>query len=165
MSMLAWSGMAGQQSFPTIRGTTLADKTISIPQSNGKFSVIAIAFHKDAENSLKNWLNPLYDSFIKKESGDPFDMSEWMDVNFIFIPMIQGFRRVAEEFKKNTDEQFWPYIMDTEKTDVSQLQQSLGVKENREPYFYVVDKNGKVVTSVHGAFSPDKLSKLEDAVE
>ena len=154
-----------QQQFPPVKGTTLDEKQLQIPQNNGKFSIVAIAFHRDAEGSLKNWLNPLYDSFIKKEEGNNFDLAEYYDVNFIFIPLIQGFRKVADEFKQNTDREFWPYILDTEKTDVKELQKQLGVTDNKHPHFYVLDKEGKIVTSVSGAFSKEKLAKLEDAAE
>jgi hypothetical protein len=153
------------QQFPVIKGTTLDEKQLELPIHNGKFTIVAIAFHKDAEGSLKNWLNPLYDNFIKKEEGGAFDMAEYFDVNFVFIPLIQGFRKVADEFKKNTDPVFWPYILDTEKTDVKNLQKQLAVTDNTHPYFYVLDKDGKIVTSVNGAFSNEKLSKLEDATE
>jgi hypothetical protein len=92
-------------------------------------------------------------------------MAEIYDVNFVFIPMIAGFRKVAEDFKKGTDKQFWSYIMDTEKTDVKQLQETLQVSDNKIPYFFVLDKEGRVVETQSGKFSAAKLEKLEAAVE
>ncbi len=155
----------GQIYFPEIKGTTLEGKKLRIPTNNNKYSVIAIAFHRDAEEALKRWLQPLYDSFIKKDGGDPFDLSEFYDVNFTFIPMIEGFKRVAEEFRKNTDAFFWPYVLDTEKADIKSLQNELGIDDPQIPYFFVLDKRGMVVAKVQGNFSEEKLSKLEDAVE
>jgi hypothetical protein len=154
------------QQFPAVRGTLLDGTHATLPAKNGKYSLIAIAFHRDAEDALKKWLQPLYDNFIQKgEAGDPFDMAEFHDVNFVFIPMIQGFRKVAEEFKANTDEHYWPYILDTEKTDIRSLQQQLGVKDHKQPHFYVVDPGGNVVAETQGMFSEQKLEKLEDAIE
>jgi hypothetical protein len=158
------SGVA-QQKFPSIKGTTLDEKHLQIPINNGKTTIVAIAFHRDAEGLLKAWLNPLYDSFIKKEEGGNFDLAEYFDVNFVFIPLIQGFRKVADEFKQNTDPAFWPYILDTEKTDVKELQKQLGVTDNKHPYFYVVDSENKVTAFVSGSFSNQKLKILEDAAE
>jgi hypothetical protein len=153
--------------FPAVKGSNLEDKAINVPAKNGKYSVIAIAFHRDAEDQLKKWLNPLYDSFIKteKKSSQEFDMAEMYDVNFVFIPMISGFRKVADEFKSKTDKHFWAYILDTEKTDVQAVRESLGISDKKEPYFFVLDKSGKVVQVQSGSFSPAKLEKLEDAVE
>lgn len=155
---------SGAQSFPSIKGTLLDGNQLDLPQKNEKYSVIAIAFHRDAEESLKYWLQPLYDNFIKKESGDPFDLAEFYDVNFVFIPMIQGFKKVADEFKANTDSYYWPYILDTEKTDIKTLQKSLGVTDTKQPHFYVVDPNGQVVAETQGGFTQTKLKKLEDAI-
>jgi hypothetical protein len=55
--------------------------------------------------------------------------------------------------------------MDTEKTDIKELQKQLGVTDNKIPYFYVLDKAGKIVAAQNGDFSEDKMDKLEEAVE
>lgn len=153
--------------FPTIKGTGLDDKAITVPFKNGKFTVLAIAFSRSAEDDLKKWLNPLFDAFIKaeKESSTGFDLAEVYDVNFVFIPVIAGFKRVADDFKQGTDKRFWGYVMDTEKTDVKALQKALRVEDNGIPYFYVLDAEGKIVESESGKFSNAKLDKLEDAID
>ncbi len=154
--------------FPIVKGMSLSDKSMTVPAKNEKYSVIAIAYHRNAEDDLKKWLNPLFDSFIKvegSESNSGFDMADIYDVNFVFIPMIAGFRRVADEFKKGTDKQFWQYIMDTEKTDVATLKETLNVQDDKIPYFYVLDGSGKVVEVQSGKFTQEKLEKLEEAVE
>jgi hypothetical protein len=163
---LGLSGQVGTK-FPGLKGTNLDEKSVSVPQKNGKYSVVAIAFHRDAEDALKKWLNPLYDVFIKteKKNAQDFDLADIYDVNFIFIPLISGFRRVADDFKKKTDQAYWAYILDTEKTDIGALQEALGIKNNKIPYFYVLDKEGKIVASESGSYSVAKLDKLEDAVE
>lgn len=151
--------------FPFMDGILLNSKTISLPLKNNKYTVVAIAYHRGAEDELKKWLNPLYNLFIvKKESGSNFDMAEVYDVNFVFIPMISGFKKIAEDFKAGTDKEFWPYIMDTEKTDIKELQKQLGVSDNKIPYFYVLDKSGKIVAAQSGNFSEEKLDALEEAV-
>src|SRR4051812_34627972 len=152
--------------FPGVKGTALDEKAVSIPIKNGKYSVIAIAFHRGAEDDLKKWLNPLFESFIKTEdTKGGFDMAEINDVNFAFIPLIAGFKRIADDFKANTDKEFWPYIIDTEKTDVKTLQQKLGLEDNKIPYFFVLDPEGKVVAMESGKYSASKLEKLESAVQ
>lgn len=158
-------GLFGQKgkSFPTINGITLDEKQITIPLKNGKETIVAIAFHRGAEEELKKWLNPLYYTFIKKSKGsNKLDMAEIYDVNFVFIPMISGFKKVAEDFKKGTDKEFWPYIMDTEKTDIKALQKELGVDDNKIPYFFVLDKNGKIIEVQSGKFKEEKVEKLEE---
>lgn len=152
--------------FPTIHGVMLSNKNYTVPEKNGKYTVLGIVFHRSAEDELKKWLNPLYYTFIKKpEKKGKFDIAEIYDVNFVFIPMISGFKKLAEDFKKSTDEQFWDYIMDTEKTDVKKLQKDLGITDNKIPYFFVLDKNGKIIEMVSGNYNEDKVEILEDALE
>ena len=148
-----------------MNGISLNDKLISMPLKNGKYSVIAIAYHKQAEEDLKNWLNPLYNLFMKKEKGSSnYDMAEIYDVNFIFIPMISGFKKIAQDFKRGTDKEFWPYIMDTEKTDIKEIQKQLHVEDNKIPYFYVLDKTSKIIAVESGKFTEEKIDRLEEAV-
>jgi len=151
--------------FPIMEGSLLNDKAIKLPLNNNKYTVIAVAYHRGAEEALKKWLNPLYNLFIVKEKGTSnFDMAEVYDVNFVFIPMISGFKKVREDFKAGTDKEFWPYIMDTEKTDVKWLQKELLATDNRIPFFYIVDKAGKIVAVQSGEFTEDKMEALEEAV-
>ncbi|MDX2172487.1 MAG: hypothetical protein SFY56_05160 [Bacteroidota bacterium] len=152
--------------FPTIDGVSLTDKNMRLPLKNGKQTIVAIAFHKGAEDELKKWLNPLYYTFIKKPKGSTnIDMSEIYDVNFVFIPMISGFKKIKEDFKTSTDKEFWGYIMDTEKTDIKAQQKLLEITDNKIPYFFVLDKDGKILEVQSGDFKEAKVDKLEDAVE
>lgn len=152
--------------FPSVSGHTLDDTRLIVPQLNEKYSIVAIAFNRDAEDLLKQWLNPLYGAFIKKEKGESqFDMAELFDVNFVFIPLISGFKKIEADFKANTDKGFWPYIMDTEKTDIKNVQKALGIENTKIPYFYVLDKLGKIVAIQSGKYNEAKLDALEEAIE
>jgi hypothetical protein len=152
--------------FPNLGGTSLDGKKVNIPSKNGKYSIVAIAYHRDAGDQLKEWLNPVYNTFIKtEESPGTFDMAYLYDVNFVFIPLINGFKKIIQEFKKGTDEQFWQYIIDTDAADVSQVQAQLGVKDTKIPYFYVLDKEGRIVECTSGKYSDAKMEKIEDALD
>lgn len=153
----------GQQ-FPAIAGETLDGKKISLPVKNDKFSVIGIAYNRAAEKELKQWLNPLYDTFIQKNNEGAFDIAAIYDVNFVFIPMISGFKAAAADFKKGTDKEFWPYIMDAS-TDIRTIKEYFKIEDDKQPYFYIVDKNGKIVETASGKFTEDKMDKLEEAVD
>ncbi len=154
------------QAFPIINGKSLTDKSMTLPIKNGKTSIVAIAFHRGAEEDLKKWLNPLYYTFIKKPKGQTnFDMADIYDVNFVFVPMISGFKKIADDFKSSTDKEFWPYIMDTEKSDIKGIQKQLAISDNKIPYFFVVDKDGKILEVQSGAYKETKVEKLEEACE
>lgn len=153
--------------FPQIYGQTLADKYIELPIKNGKKTVVGIAYSRAAEDDLKKWLNPLYNTFMVKEGGGTknFDVAEIYDVNFVFIPVIAGLKNVIADFKASTDKEFWPYIMDTQKTDIKKLKETLKAKDEKIPYFYVLEDSGKIIEMVSGAFKEDKMDKLEAAAE
>jgi hypothetical protein len=165
LAMNITNAQKGQQ-FPAVNGTCLNDKAMSLPFKNGKETIVAIAFHRGAEDELKKWLNPLYYTFIKKsdKKESKFDMAEVYDVNFVFVPMISGFKKIANDFKEGTQKEFWPYILDTEKTDVKGMQKQLGLKDNKIPNFFVLDKNGKILEMESGDYSEAKVDALEEAV-
>jgi hypothetical protein len=164
LSTLAINAQKGE-TFPSIDGKYLNDKTASLPIKNGKQTIVAIAFHRGAEEELKKWLNPLYFTFVKKPKGaQKMDVSEAYDVNFVFVPMISGFKKISDEFKAGTDKEFWPYILDTEKTDIKAVQKQLGIKDNKIPHVFVIDKNGKILGTQSGDYSEAKVDALEEAM-
>jgi hypothetical protein len=152
------------KTFPTVIGISLTEQSMSLPIKNGKYSIVAIAFNKAAEDELKRWLNPLYDVFMNKDKGKN-SMSTVHDVNFFFVPLIGGLKMVSNKFKETTDKAFWPYIMDTDKWDIKVQQKSLDIEDGKVPYFFVLDKDGKIIEMQSGKFSDDKVDVLEEAVE
>lgn len=169
LGLAAWlysSILFSQNQFPAINGINLNEQKISLPPGNGKFTIVAIAYSRDAESDLKKWLKPLYETFIEKsQASGGLGSADIYDINFYFIPLISGFKKAAEEFKSGTDKAYWPYIVDTEKTDIKELQKQLEVKDKSLPYFYVINKEGKIVLTVSGNYQEAKLNKLEEAVE
>jgi hypothetical protein len=150
------------KTFPTVIGVSLTEKSMSLPLKNGKLSIVAIAFNKAAEDELKKWLNPLYDTFMNKDKGK-MSMSDAHDVNFYFVPIIGGIKMVFNKFKETTDKAFWPYIMDTDKWDIKVQAKALGIEDTKVPYVFVLDKEGKVLEVQSGNYSEDKSDKLEEA--
>ncbi len=160
-------GLSAQknQIFPRFEGITLDDKAMVIPAKNGKFTIVGMVFKRSAEKELKKWLNPLYNAFMVKGDGKSnFDVAAIYDVNFYFVPLISGLKKAKEDFKNGTDKEFWKYIVDSE-TPIKQMENNLKITNLEDPYFYVLDKDGKIVEWVSGDFSEAKMSKLEDAVE
>src|ERR1041384_5925809 len=73
--------------FPVLKGETLDDKTISIPNdTKGKSTILCLAYSKDAEEDLKTWYEPTYNKFIAKTEL----MSDAYDINLYFVPMFTG---------------------------------------------------------------------------
>ncbi|MCA0431311.1 MAG: hypothetical protein LCH32_12500 [Bacteroidetes bacterium] len=159
LSIVAQNG----KTFPTIIGETLDGKAISLPIKNNKKTIVAWVFSRSAEDELKKWLNPLYSTFMDKPKGKPAFGQTVYDVNFIFIPLIGGLKKVREDFKATTDKGFWSYIMDTDKFDMKLQADLLGIKDKSIPYIMVLDKNGKIIDTQSGNYSEDKEEKIEEA--
>ena len=164
--LLAFSALNAQKGkmFPPIEGVDLNGKTIKIPIPNGKETVVAMVFQRSAEDDQKKWLNPLHSTFGPQEKkSSQFDMTNSYDVNFVYIPVIGGIKKIKSEYMENTDKGFWPYIMDTDKTDMKLLAKNMGIDNRDQPYIFVLDKNGKILEVQSGKFSEDKMDKIEEA--
>ena len=55
--------------------------------------------------------------------------------------------------------------MDTEKTDMKDVELILEVKDRKIPYVFVLDKNGVVVDVQTGDYSEAKIDAMEEAIE
>jgi hypothetical protein len=152
--------------FPKIEGVTLDNKEHQLPITNGKISIVAIAFNKDAEDELKKWLNPLYNTFmVESKATKGMDLSTNYDVNFFFVPLIAGLKVIFEKFQATTDKGFWPYVLDTRKSDIKSVATLLGVTDRKIPYIFILDKSGKVLDFQTGEYSEDKIEAMEEVIE
>lgn len=150
--------------FPAISGEILQnDKTIVIPDdTKGKFTLIGMAYSKGAEKDLETWLQPAYDKFIAKTGM--WDAA--MDVNLYFIPMFTGVNQATagparKKIKEKTDKVLLPHIL-FYVGDLDKYKAELDFEKRDTPYFFVIDKTGKIVHSVSGAFTEKKMEEIED---
>ena len=152
--------------FPLLVGHTLEGSSISLPDKAAKkFTIIGICFKRTAEDALKTWINPMYETFVAKADESNFgDIANYYDVNYYFIPLISGFKKAANDFKSNTQKELWKNIIDCD-TDIKLLKEQLKPTDDSAPYFFVLDLKGKIVEVVSGKFTEDKMEKLQDAMD
>ena len=107
----------------------------------------------------------MYETFVAKANGtDYFDVANYYDVNYYFIPLISGFKKAASDFKAATQKDLWKNVIDCD-TDIAVLKAQLKPGSEDLPYFYVIDTNGKIVEVVSGKFTEDKMDKLQEAID
>ena len=152
--------------FPTLAGHTLEGTAITLPEQPAKkFSIIGICFKRTAEENLKTWITPMYETFVAKANGtDYFDVANYYDVNYFFIPLISGFKKAANDFKASTQKELWKNVIDCD-TDIKLLKEQLKPSDDNQPYFFVLDLNGKIIEVVSGKFSEAKMDKLQEAID
>lgn len=152
--------------FPTLAGHTLEGSEIILPEKSAKkFTIIGICFKRTAEDALKTWITPMYETFVAKAKGtDYFDVANYYDVNYFFIPLISGFKKAANDFKASTQKDLWKNVIDCD-TDIKLLKEQLKPSDDNAPYFFVLDLQGKIVEMVSGKYTEDKMDKLQEAID
>lgn len=152
--------------FPNLVGHNLEGGDVALPEKSAKkFTIIGICFKRTAEDALKTWINPMYETFVAKAKGtDYFDAANYYDVNYFFIPLISGFKKAANDFKANTEKELWKNVIDCD-TDIKLLKEQLKPSDDNAPYFFVLDLQGKIVEVVSGKFTEDKMDKLQEAID
>ena len=150
--------------FPTISGETMNDKVVKIPEDiKGKYSIIGLAYSRGAEDDLKTWLNPAYNTFINPNRAFSYD------INLYFVPIFTGTTQsltsaAKKKVNAETDKEIQPHILFSEEK-IRTLKKELAIEDKDIPYFFVLDKEGKIVFSTSGRFSAKKMEEIEDKLE
>jgi hypothetical protein len=154
--------------FVALDGETFSGKAISIPKdTKGKISLIGICFSKKAEEDLKTWLNPVYNLLIvKKDTNDFFSAAVNYDVPFYFVPMLNKVNQLLEKsskekIKEGTDKEFWPHLV-FYSGETKNFKETFDIQDKDIPYFFVLDKSGKVLHVESGKYNDKKMDKIEE---
>lgn len=154
--------------FPGMEAETVEDKKVNLPTDvKGKYTLLGLAYSKKSEDELNSWFGPVYNKFIKKATGLMAGMG--YDVNVYFVPMFTGVNAAAtgtakKKALKNIDPQLLPYIL-FYKGELKTYKEALDFEKRDIPYFFVLDKEGKIVYATSGGFTEDKLGEVEDSIE
>lgn len=155
--------------FPDMTAETVEDKKVELPQSvNGKYTLLGLAYSKKSEDELNTWFQPIFEKFIQKSSGSVFDGFNY-DVNVYFVPMFTGINAAAtgtakKKAIKNVDPKLLPYIL-FYKGELKTYKEALDFEKKDIPYFFVLDKEGKIVYATSGKFSKAKMDEIEEVLE
>lgn len=156
------------KTFPDMVAETVEDKTVSLPADvSGKYTLLGLAYSKKSEDELNGWFQPVFEKFIQKNKG-LFEGFGY-DVNVYFVPMFTGVNAAAtgtakRKAIKNIDPQLLPYIL-FYKGELKPYKEALDFEKKDTPYFFVLDKQGKIVYATSGKYSKAKLDEVEDVLE
>ena len=152
--------------FPDLSGENLNRQNVTLPKDcRGKKTILCMASSKKAEEDLITWQQPMYDKFIAKVGM--FD-SEY-DVNLYFIPMFTGinqpaYERAIKKLREDHQQPLYDYVL-LFKGEMKIYESALKMTDDSKPYFFVLDKNGKVLLSTSGNFSEKKMEEIESSLE
>jgi hypothetical protein len=156
--------------FPELSAVTVKDELITIPgETQGKFTLIGMAYSKKSEGDLNSWFSPIYQKFIYKPAKPGLFDSFRYDVNVYFIPMFTGIKAAAQgvakkKALKNIDERLFPHIL-FYKGELKKYKEALDFEKKDTPYFFVLDKMGKIIYATSGAFTESKLDEIEEKID
>lgn len=163
---LSVAPVAKDQLFPALQGETLEGNKITVPtDTGGKVTIVGMSYSKKAEGTLKTWYQPMYDKFVLKRGM--FDSQ--YDVNFFFVPMFTGGKKVAynqaiKQMKESNREDLYPYLL-FYKGDLEPYKTELGMDEKNLPYLFVLDEEGKIVYQTKGLYNEKKMEKIEEVLD
>jgi len=158
----------GEQ-FPDMEGNSLTDDLISVPDATkGKYTLIGVAFSKKAEDDLKSWFQPIYEAYVMEADPNALIPEMKPDVNVVFIPMFTGLKRGAskaatKKMQEGIDEKLHPNVM-VYSGSMSDYDDILGLEDKELPYFFVLDKAGKIIYATDGKASNKKLNDIDELV-
>lgn len=158
--------------FPVMNTSTADGKVIDLPSdTNGKYTLLGMAFSKKSEDDLNTWMEPVFWKFIDKPEGkidQLFGNGSSYDVNAYFVPMFTGVKTAATKTAKRKalkkmDPRLIPSIL-FYKGKLKPYKESLDFQQKDIPYFFVLDKKGKIVYATSGRYTDEKMAKVEEIV-
>ncbi len=169
VSFIPHKGVVGN-AFPSMKCEDYNGKTLVIPtETMGKYTLLGMAFSNDAESDLTTWLNPIYNKFIaKKDNSDPFAVNYDYDINLYVIPMFTGTNQLTsksskEKIRAHTEKELYPHLLFYEGSKT--YKEELDFEKKGVPYFFILDKKGKIVYATSGKYDDEKLEKIIDIIE
>lgn len=169
--VLAYFPLLGQVTgkvFPEMVAETVEDKKVTLPTDvKGKFTLIGLAYSKKSEDDLQTWFVPVFEKFVQKAEGLLAGMG--YDVNVYFVPMFTGINAAAQgtakrKALKSLDPQLFPYML-FYKGELKKYKEELDFEKRDIPYFFVLNKEGKIVYATSGAFTTAKMDAIEEVIE
>lgn len=160
--LCSFFSLRSQDAFPSIEVEKIEGRVLSFPNDiDAPFSLVGVAMSKKAEEELRTWQVPIYNKFIAKTGL----MDDMFDVEVAFIPVFTGASqltktKVVKKLKENNEKLVLEnlYIYSGKKEPFIRL----GVKESKEPYFYLLDADGSILWSEKGAFRQAYLDRIEE---
>ena len=154
------------QLFPSIETYDLNEKKLIIPEdTKGKFTLIGVAFSEAAQTDLYTWSQPVFSEFM-----DDNNMSSLVyDPNVHLILMFTGANRLAynkakKQITEGTDKNLKKNVVLYE-GKMEDYRKTLKMKDRKKPYFFVLDKEGKIIYIAEGRYNRKVLDEVGKLIE
>lgn len=157
--------------YPSMSGDNLLEKQVSLP-ARGEVSLVALAYSPKSEEYLKAWRKPLFDLFIQAPGTDLFSFEPY-NANLKFVVLLTGVKKVGtgkvkSQLEENVEAHWKEHIVVVKGKsleDYSVLDLGNTKNERIKPYFFLMDKNGKIVYATSGAYTSQKQKEIEEKLQ
>ncbi len=148
--------------FPTVSTEMISGREVTFPDAfAGKYALVGIGTSKKAEKELRTWQVPVYNKFVLKTGL----MDAMYQVEIAFLPLFTGAAQVAKnqviKDLKATNEALvldHLYIYSGNRAPFTEI----GVEDKTEPYFLLIDAEGRIIWRAEGAFKQAYLDQVEE---
>ncbi|MFZ1693228.1 MAG: hypothetical protein WAT74_08540 [Flavobacteriales bacterium] len=154
-----------QDRFPALQGERADGSAVELPgKPNTPFIVIGLACSQKAQPALEAWYEPAYLRFVAKHGL----FANAYTTEVYFVPLFTGVNKAAyapslKKFRKSAEPEVADRVVFV-KEDGDEVRQALGLKNKDIPYFFVVDREGRIVHRAEGNFNEDKLEAIEEVL-
>lgn len=171
--LLLSGGLAKAQigdAFPQIAGETVLGDRVTIPKdTQGKYSLVGLAYSKKSEDDLNTWFNPVNAAFLRNKESAGLFASFAFDINVYFIPMFTGIKAAGKKpaMKKATnkiDPTLQPHIL-FYAGKLKPYKEALDFEKKDIPYIFLLDASGTIVYATSGRFTQKKMDTIESMIE
>jgi hypothetical protein len=156
-----WTASEKVSEFPNVLTEKLDGTEVQIPEDfAGEYTLIGAASSQKAEEELRTWQAPVYNKFIAKTGL----MDGMYNVQVCFLPLFTGAAKMAKpKVVKQLRSENDPLVADHLYVYTGEFEpfKSLGMDNKKEPYFFLLDKEGNIVWQVSGSFRQAHLDEIE----
>ena len=159
------------QPFPELTAETVEDQTVTLPKdTQGRITLVGMAYSKKSEKDLSTWMNPIFNTFIQQKVSDGGLFASFShDIDVYFIPMFTGIKAAAQgtakrKAAKQIDARMIPYVL-FYKGKLKPYKDALDFEKRDIPYFFLLDENGKIIYATSGAYSAKKMATIEEKID
>lgn len=154
-----------QQVFPTLLGETADGMNVQLPLSSPKeYTILGLGYSQKAQPALEEWFEPAYLRFVAKHGL----FAGAYDCDVFFVPLFTGLNKAAYEpsmkkFRKSASPEIVDHVVFS-KADPETLKAALDLADKNIPYFFILDRSGRMVHRTQGNFTEEKMEAIEEVL-
>lgn len=152
--------------FPEIEVVDLNENEISIPEdTKGKFTLVGVAFSENAQEDLYSWSQPVFSEFMDENNLSSLVYDPYVKLILMFTGANRlVYNKAKKKITEGTDESLKKNVV-LYKGKMEDYRKKLKMKNRKRPYFFVLDRKGKIIYTAEGKYDREILEEVGDLIE